>query len=47
MGQCAQPIGLRGDVDKRQVEEQIQGVLVYALYGLTPEEIERVEGAAK
>jgi len=47
MGRCAQPIGLRGDVDKRQVEEQIQGVLVYALYGLTPEEIKRVEGAAK
>jgi hypothetical protein len=36
MGRCAQPIGLRGDMDKRQVEEQIQGVLVYALYGLTP-----------
>jgi hypothetical protein len=47
MGQCAQPIGLRGDVDKRQVEEQIQGVLVYALYGLTPEEIKLVDGAAK
>ena len=47
MGQCAQPIGLRGDVDKRQVDEQIQGVFVYALYGLTPEEIKRVEGAAK
>jgi hypothetical protein len=47
MGQCAQPIGLRGDVDKRQVEEQIQGVLAYALYGLTPEEIKLVDGAAK
>jgi hypothetical protein len=47
MGQCAQPIGLRGDVDKRQVEEQIQGVLVYALYGLTPAEIKLVDGAAK
>ena len=47
MGQCAQPIGLRGDVDKRQVEEQIQGVLVYALYDLTPEEIKLVDGAAK
>jgi hypothetical protein len=47
MGQCAQPIGLRGDVDKRQGEEQIQGVLVHALYGLTPEEIKLVEGAAK
>ena len=47
MGQCAQPIGLRGDVDKRQGEEQIQGVFVYALYGLTPEEIKLVDGAAK
>jgi hypothetical protein len=47
MGQCAQPIGLRGVVDKRQVEEQIQGVLAYALYGLTPAAIKRVEGAAK
>jgi hypothetical protein len=28
-------------------EEQIQGVSVYALYGLTPAEIQRVEGAAK
>ena len=47
MGRCAQPIGPQGDVDRRQVEEQIQGVFVYALYGLTPEEIKRVEGAAK
>ena len=47
MGRCAQPIGPQGDVDRRQVEEQIQGVLVYALYGLTPAEIKRVEGAAK